>query len=102
MTHFPDTVGPIYTPERPQPRTVDPVQPARRVDDQIRRQRQLAREPVPVEKAEQRLRSLSLDPVSLDLAEGRNAKRAVGAYAAIARVDDREIVSQMLGVDEFA
>jgi hypothetical protein len=33
---------------------------------------------------------------------GRNAQRAVSAYSSMAHVDDREFVSQMLGVDEFA
>lgn len=102
VTSFPEPLGPIYTPTRPERRSVGPVQPSRRVDDSIRRQRELARTPVPVEKAEVHLANLSLGASDPGEGYGRNARRAVSAYSAMARVDDREFVSQMLGVDEFA
>ena len=102
MTSFPEPLGPIYPPTRPERRSVGPVQPSQRVGDDIRRQRELAGKPVPVEKAEARLSNLSLGVAEIGEGYGRNARRAVSAYSSTARVDDREFVSQMLGVDEFA
>ncbi len=63
----------------------------------------MARTPVRVDKAEGRLENLRLGTAALgDDRHGRYTQRALGAYAGVARNDDREYVSQMLGVDEFA
>lgn len=109
MTSFPESLGPIQSRHRPESRSVGPVQPARRIDDSIHRQRQLAREPVPVVTDAPRSEGLGRTAAEIrstapDLggAYGRDARRAVSAYTGVHRSDDREYVSQVLGVDVYA
>lgn len=102
MTSFPESLGPIYPSGRPERRSVGPVQPVRRTDDSIQRQRQMARDPVPVDKAGLGLESLRTRGSDPDSGYGRNAQRAVNAYTDVRRGEDREYVSQVLGVDLYA
>jgi hypothetical protein len=78
------------------------VQPSRRADDSIGRQREPARRPVPVDQASDRLKTLVRTGSDSGEAYSLKAQRALGAYTGVSREADREYVSQMLGVDEFA